>query len=237
MCISDWHASLHQFSLYVIKCVLYLCFPWKFSYVSPYVVIFVFIICAPLVICTSVGIRGFCVMLSPFLGVFSDWSDFFTVGSWMGYHSVTFHVIHPSNFLPPFGNSTLFDVYPLGSCLMCISDWHASLHQFSLYVIKCVLYLCFPWKFSYVSPYVVIFVFIICAPLVICTSVGIRGFCVMLSPFLGVFSDWSDFFTVGSWMGYHSVTFHVIHPSNFLPPFGNSTLFDVYPLGSWALIQ
>ena len=115
MGITGRHASFHQFRFFVVKCVIYFWRPWQFPYDSPYTVIFIIctalVIWAAIIVGTSLAVRYFCAMINLFKGVFSNWTVFFTVGTWMDCHPVTLHIIPPGKVLATIWTLNHFDVY------------------------------------------------------------------------------------------------------------------------------
>ena len=126
-----------------------------------------------------------------------------------------FHVIHGDVSCQIRENTFI-------SFLMGITGRHASFHQFSLFVVKCVTYSWRPWQFPYASPHTVIFFFIICTALVIWdaiivgTSLAVRYFCARINLFRGVFSNRNVFFTVGTWKGYCPMMLNVEFPGKVI---------------------
>ena len=104
MGITGWHASFHQFSLFVVKCLIYFRRPWQFPYACPYTVILLLIltalvIWAAIIVGTSLAVRYVCARVNLFRGVFSKCTVFFIVGTWMGYRPMTLHVVPPGEVL------------------------------------------------------------------------------------------------------------------------------------------
>ena len=114
----------------------------------------------------------------------------------------------------------------LGGHVYKLSDGHHRLTCFlppiQTFFVICVIYFWCPWQFPYASPYTVIFFLIICTALVIWaaiivnTSVAVRYLYDIINVFRGVFSNWTFFYSVGTWVGYCPVTLNVIPPGKVL---------------------